>query len=383
MKIGILTQPLHKNYGGLLQNYALQQVLLRAGHEVETIDHQAPYAISLRERVSRCVYTILHLLKPSTFKAPLCRVTPAEVAEIRKHTNKFIAKYICCTRQISSKLGFSDLMQENNYDALVVGSDQCWRPRYNRFLTAMFFDFAKDATEIKRVSYAASFGSDNWEYTSELTSQCAELAKNFNLVTVREDSGINLCKQYLGVEAKHVLDPTMLLDKDDYIKLIEQENEPVSEGTLFNYILDPSEKNTMFIDRVAKQLSLKPFKVLPKKQAESRTKDDIKNHIEDCVYPAVTTWLRAFMDAEMIICDSFHGCVFSIIFNKPFWLLGNKRRGNARFDSLLKMFGLENRMIESIDEVDINTPIDWTRVNAIREEKKEYSKKLLLNALKQ
>lgn len=382
MKIGILTQPLHKNYGGLLQNYALQQVLIRAGHEAETIDHQVPYVINLRERVSRCIHAILHVIKPSVYKAPAYRVTPAEVAEIRMLTNKFIEKYIRRTRQITTKQGFSELLQEKKYEALVVGSDQCWRPCYNRFPSAMFLDFAKDATGIKRVSYAASFGSDNWEYSPELTSQCAVLAKKFDFVTVREDSGINICKRYLGVEAKHVLDPTLLLDKEDYIKLIEQENEQVSEGTLFNYILDPSEKNNMLIDNVATQLSLKPFKVLPKKQAETRTKADIKNHIEDCVYPAVTTWLRAFMDAEMVICDSFHGCVFSIIFNKPFWVLENKARGNARFYSLLKMFGLESRLIDSIDGIDVSSPIDWYRVNAIREEKKVYSRGLLLEALK-
>ena len=381
MKIGILTQPLHKNYGGLLQNYALQQVLLRAGHEVETIDHQVSYVISFRERVSRCLYTILHLIKPSVYKKPSYRIKPEEVTEIRKLTNRFIEKYIRRTRQITTRQGFYDILQENKYDALVVGSDQCWRPCYNRFPSSMFFDFAKDKANLKRFSYAASFGTDVWEYSYDLTTQCSALVKKFDLVTVREDSGIKLCKENLGVEAKHVLDPTMLLSKDDYIILVEQEKEPQSKGTLFNYILDPSEKNTVFINNVAEQLSLKPFKVLPNKQAENRTKDDIKNHISDCVYPAVTTWLRAFMDAEMVICDSFHGCVFSIIFNKPFWVIGNNERGNARFDSLLKMFGLEERLINVKDRVDLNKPIDWLKINSIREERRIYSINLFLNAL--
>ena len=129
-------------------------------------------------------------------------------------------------------------------------------------------------------------------------------------------------------------------------------------------------------------MSLTPFCVLPKKQAENRTKDDIKKHIEDCIYPPVTKWLRAFMDAEMIICDSFHGCVFSIIFNKPFWVIGNEKRGNARFDSLLKTFGLQERLISMADNIDIEMPIDWNKVNMILTEKRNFSKSLLINALK-
>lgn len=83
----------------------------------------------------------------------------------------------------------------------------------------------------------------------------------------------------------------------------------------------------------------------------------------------------------MVICDSFHGCVFSIIFNKPFWVIGNNERGNARFDSLLKMFGLEERLINVKDRVDLNKPIDWLKINSIREERRIYSINLFLNAL--
>ena len=82
----------------------------------------------------------------------------------------------------------------------------------------------------------------------------------------------------------------------------------------------------------------------------------------------MTSWLRAFMDAKMVIVDSFHGAVFSIIFNKPFWIIANPERGNARFSSLLKLFGLENRITDvfHLHEIDINQPIDWKSVNEIK-----------------
>ena len=89
------------------------------------------------------------------------------------------------------------------------------------------------------------------------------------------------------------------------------------------------------------------------------------------------------MDAKYVITDSFHGTVFSIIFNKPFWVIGNKSRGNARFDSLLRTYKLEHRFIDNIKDVNIDftSEIDWNSVNAIRKERKEFSIKLLTKAI--
>ena len=382
MKIGILTQPLRTNYGGLLQNYALQQVLIRAGHEVETLDQQDRQVGWLHAQLFRIKMHLLHLLSPARYRRPRYRPSSKEAAIIQRNTNHFIECHIKRTSSIHAADGFRALAEAKQYDAYVVGSDQCWRPCYNQFLSAMFLDFDR-RPDVKRVAYAASFGTDCWELTPEQTQMAAPLAQKFDAVTVREDSGVGLCKDHLGVEAVHVLDPTMLLKKEDYIRLIEQEKEPKSAGTLFNYILDPDAKKTAFIQRVAAQHGLTPFQVLPKYQTETRTKEDIKQRIEDCVFPGVTAWLRAFMDAEMIIVDSFHGMVFSILFNKPFWVIGNAHRGMSRFISLLKVFHLEDRLLDAnhLDGVDLKTPIDWNMVNAILDEQRKESKNLLLNNL--
>ena len=381
MKIGILTQPLHANYGGLLQNYALQQTLIRLGHEVETIDWEG--GSGLRDMLYRMKVRVLHTLLPNRF--PPLRYMPndKERAIIQRNTNHFINTYINHTEAMHSYEEFVKQASKEKYDAYVVGSDQCWRPCYNAFISSMFLDFVQDK-QVKRIAYAASFGTDKWEFTPQQTAVCAPLAKKLDLVTVREDSGVKLCKEYLDVDAVHVLDPTMLLTKEDYIQLIEKEKEPKSNGTLFNYILDPDTKKSAFIQKVAKAKGLKAFQVLPKCQTETRTKEDIKNRIEDCVFPGVTTWLRAFMDAEMTIVDSFHGMVFSILFNKPFWAIGNVSRGMSRFTSLLKMFHLEDRLLDAyhLDDVDFSKPIDWTMVNGILEEKRRECIFLLLDILK-
>lgn len=381
MKIGILTQPLHTNYGGLLQNYALQQILLRAGFEVETIDWCG--AKGIRQSLSQIKSRVLNAVFPRHYSKSMYSPNSNEDSIIRCNTNDFIRKYINHTKVVSSKSMFAKQADSGKYDAFVVGSDQCWRPCYNLFLSSMFLDFARDK-KVRRIAYAASFGTDKWEFSPKQTDICAPLAKKFDFITVREDSGIELCKKHLGVDAIQVLDPTMLLTKEDYIHLIEAENEPLSEGTLFNYILDPDANKASFIKKVATETGLKVFQVLPKCQAETRTKEDVKSRIEDCIFPGVTTWLRAFMDAKMTIVDSFHGMVFSILFNKPFWVIGNPERGMTRFTSLLKLFNLENRLIADnyLDMVDLDQTIDWVTVNAILELKRNECKSMLLNQLK-
>lgn len=381
MRIGILTQPLHTNYGGILQNYALQQVLIRAGHTVETIDWKInPF----RKNISTLKAHVMAWIYPNKYSKPKYQLSNRESTIIQSKTNQFINNYINHTNPVTSYNGFKKIAKNNNYDAYIVGSDQCWRPLYNCYIRAMFLDFTI-GYNVKRIAYAASFGNDFWEYTNEQTIEYAKLLKQFDLVSVREDSGVELCSNHLRVDAIHVLDPTMLLTQNEYIKIIENENTPTSNGNLFTYILDPSLTKNNFINQVEKELGLKAFHVLPKYQAETRTKKNVKKEIEDCVFPSVTKWLRAFIDAEMTIVDSFHGMIFSIIFNKPFWIIGNKNRGITRFTSLLKVFNLENRLIEenSFDKINLHENIDWENVNALLEEKRNQCINVLCNALKE
>lgn len=365
MKIGIITQPLHSNYGGLLQNYALQQVLKRFGNDVVTLDqtHSRPK----RWRIyASCFKTFfLRLIGKGKKRVYPFYITESIRAQICKYTDDFINKYISRSPILNGKESFRNYTREHQFDILIVGSDQVWRPRYNKDVLRSFLDFS-EGMKIKRIAYAASFGVDYWEFSQEQTLEANKLIKQFDAVSVREDSGVDLCRKYLKCDVLHVLDPTMLLDKEDYISLVEQEKEPLSEGDLFTYILDDSAEKQEIIQNVALALSLTPFTSMPQNKLVNR--ESIEN-IDLCVYPPVTQWLRSFMDAKFVVCDSFHGAVFSIIFNKPFLIIGNKERGMSRFNSLLRMFDLEARMIA----VDcqrlsvINASIDWSKVNAKRD----------------
>ncbi len=101
----------------------------------------------------------------------------------------------------------------------------------------------------------------------------------------------------------------------------------------------------------------------------------------DCIVPPVEQWLKSFADAKMVITDSFHGVVFSIIFNKPFWVVINKNRGASRFYSILRQFNLENRIVTNLKEIVWDEPIDWKLTTSILHDERSKSLKLLSKVL--
>ncbi|EGR4210761.1 polysaccharide pyruvyl transferase family protein [Vibrio cholerae] len=368
MKIAILTQPLQNNYGGLLQAFALQKYLKEQGNEVMTVD----FAWNHKQRYFGIKYIIINVIRKYLLRRNVRSVFPMTDEERRRigqNTDRFTAEYIRTTQRIYS-IDEISYIKKYQFDAYVVGSDQVWRPAYSPGMPAFFLSFLNKSDDAKRIAYAASFGIDNCnEFSQEALREYSFFLKGFDAVAVREDSAVDLCEQHFGVTAEHVLDPTFLLDKEMYIQLVEQDKCPASNGDMMVYMLDQSSDKKAIIQAVANERSLTPYTVMPDEKG---------------VYPPVTQWLRGFMDAEFVVTDSFHGVVFSIIFNKPFIAIGNRDRGLARFTSVLKMFGLQDRLIFSINELTtqlINQPIDFSKVNLLKTEKQKFAMDFLNNAL--
>ena len=274
-------------------------------------------------------------------------------------------------------------LNDYEFDAIIVGSDQVWRPKYAfPDIRSFFLDFLKNNQKTLRISYAASFGTDIQEYSEKEIRDCGNLIEKFDAVSVRENSAIHLINNVFiwkcSATPQLVLDPTMLLEKDEYLKIVPCSTKIEKTKELFYYILDMTPDKRKLIDSICIDKGLKEFTVFPRSILPN-------SKVEDKIIPPVEKWIQGFNRADLIITDSFHGCVFSIIFNKPFIVYANKKRGITRFSSLLEIFNLEDRLITSSSEfnqVKLHSVIDWAKVNCIKEEKKEQSLTFLQDALK-
>ena len=237
-----------------------------------------------------------------------------------------------------------------------------------------YLDFTK-GWNVKRIAYAASFGINSWSYTDRETEKCRSLIKKFNLVTVRELSAVSLCNEFLGINPINVLDPTFLLDKNEYQTLIA--NYKVSNSHfIFSYLLDETKEKLDLLKEISKIKELPIHKI---KLENDLSKVSVKK-LAKLRYPSIQQWLASFAQADFIITDSFHGTVFSIIFNKPFIAIANNGRGITRFHSLLKVFGLANRLIfenQGISKELLSESIDFNVVNTIMNAERNKSYELL------
>ena len=195
---------------------------------------------------------------------------------------------------------------------------------------------------------------------------CSKLAKSFDAISVRECSGIDLCKKYLKVDAIEVLDPTLLLERDQYMTLCESILKP-NKKFLAAYMLDMTDSKRLFIEKMAddKNLELDLFTA------------------GDNLTLTVEQWLSNFRDSDYVITDSFHGTVFSIIFRKPFISIINRKRGCDRFTSLLSKFNLIKRLFDIEEDRGFEDyVIDWTHIDSIMSQEKKNSLRFLSESLK-
>lgn len=339
MKIGILTLPFNNNYGGYLQAYALMTVLKNEGHDVELIYRRHNKPPFRKLIIPTCKNVVKKLLGRKVLS-----IIPNPEKEFRARGASmmpFLDKYIVPrSKPLYSSKEFTKYVS-GRYDAVIVGSDQVWRPDYGPHIQDFFFADVKDK-ELTRFSYAASFGNDNPAFTEKEVRVCGEAVKKFKAVSVREDTGLKVFEKFdwkLDTEVRVVLDPTFLLSKDDYNTLLLHTKDN-SKGKLFSYVLNKTSEKNKIVDYLIKEIGVEEYSI-----------SNIQS--ENSFLPSVEEWLIAIRDAVFVVTDSFHGMVFSVIFNKPFIVVPNKQRGYTRFSDFLNGVGLPNRIVE-----DVNTTKD-------------------------
>lgn len=370
MKIGILTQPLRNNYGGLLQAFALTKILHEMGHTAIILQRRNDYQIHGFHTLYVIYCWLCRLLNHRFISHKKWNI-------IEEHVQEFADKYIPKSPLIYHTSKLRKFVTSQKIEAIIVGSDQVWRPQYSPCIEDFFLEFAQDMS-VKKIAYAASLGTDIWEFDIKQTKKFSKLLTSFDAISVREESAVSLCREYFKINPPlHVLDPTLLLSVENYNNIIHDQSKCL--GDLFCYILDNNTIKEECVSNCANALSYKPFFCMPKKDI---TPYNVFTDLKGCIFPPVEQWLQSFKEAKMVITDSFHGCVFSIIFHKPFWVIKNSQRGNSRFESLLRLFQLENRVIEgSVNNFNWQSHIDWNYVDSRINKEKKKSIDFLINAL--
>ena len=398
MKVAIVTLQLHTNYGGVLQAFALQRIIENLGNEVEIIQLgeilPEPRGMNALRRILTRSFRkyVLGQRGVEIFRE---RRINGEFPIVGVEFVRFFREYMNI-RHVSS---FNEIGSDD-YDAFVVGSDQVWRPKYNPNLLHSYLDFtwadagrhdgsapaeAADGMSggwnVRRLAYAVSFGSDVWEYPKALTRRARRLAARFDALSFRELSGVENAGKHLGVSSETVLDPAMLFDADEYVSLIwrcggqckgrrKDFSRPLE---ILEYILDRTADTEALVTRLEGQLAMPARRFLT---ANPRGRGEISLRVQ----PSVESWISGICGASYVITDSFHACVFSILFHRPFAVVGNRGRGLSRIEWLLGQLGLESRFVGNGDSLP-GQDMGWDDVDArldrLRSESMDFLKKNL------
>ena len=336
MKIGILTFHWGTNYGGVLQAYALQTYLLQHGHDTQIIDY-IPY--TLEKKLVNCFIT------KRPWRIPLNLLEYLKELKFRK----FRKKHLHLSRRYQS---FEDLKKNPpSYDICICGSDQIWNPNFTlrgegKLTLSYFLDFCP--SNVKRIAYAVSFGYTT-QYPESLLKLLSPIVSGFDAVSVRENSGYHLVHK-MGIDDVVLMpDPVLLLKAKDYEALVQIAQKTNNKYSFF-YSLHDSQTTIKEIKNHFRRLH---YKIIDTRSLENSIMD-------------VDAWLAFIQSSSVVITNSYHGMIFSIIFRKPFIVVpveGMYEEMNDRIFTLLGKLGLQDRCIDSCDENRLNAllarAIDW------------------------
>lgn len=367
MKVGIVTLTGYFNYGNRLQNFALQKVLKSLNNDVETIEIGAPHKTNLKNLPRKLIVLILSIVKHNKYQGLLNKYKSIILEEKRtkriyKWSRKNIknSKYRLIEGQSRSNIN-------NSFDYFIAGSDQVWNPYYSGYKGYYFLDFAD---ENKRLSYAASFGVS--EIPENNINEYKSWLSQMKSISVREHDGKNIVNQLTNKNATLVLDPTMLLNKADWQEVMTKPSGMLNKKYILTYFLGEKDDNyNNFINSLMKEKKLEVVDVL-----------DASNNDLYCVNPGEFIYL--INNAEVMVTDSFHGAVFSIIMHTPFVIFerqDNQVSMNSRIETLISTFKMNNRLSSKICSIDDVFNIDFKQTDEILKVEQKKSLDFLKNAL--
>lgn len=376
-RIGIITILKVNNYGAELQAYATQKALQLMGYDAEIIDYlfyknprhkrtkmSAPTAkISLKKHLQEFLFPIIANWKARNYRE-------AQDARNEKfeqfHTDN--TKQSACYDTID-KLNSAEF----DYDVLVSGSDQIWNPGVYSSLDPYLLRFGTD--KMKRVAYASSFGVSS--LPEDVKDYYKEALQNYSAISVREDKAVELVKNVSGCDAQLVLDPTLLLNKEQWLEVAK----PVENIPNEPYILIYELSNIPYIKQVALYLSKETGMPIVR-ICKNASPEDLDPEITNIIDAGPAEFLYLFDKAGFIVTNSFHGTAFSINFGKQFYTVIPKgKSNNSRQKSILKLMKCEERMLIEGSAMPEIKPLDTTKVDEFLQNERENSMNFLKKAL--
>lgn len=359
MKIGIITILKTNNYGADLQAFALYKKLEKSGYSAEIIDYlyfKNPGHLTTKRSRPIANFSTKSRLK----EALLYRVANPLIEKILPLFNSTQKKRIENFSAFLAKVKFSptyrslDSLYTNKpeYDVTIVGSDQVWNPGTGSSIEPYFLTFAKE--DSLKISYASSFGTDKIDRSLYPTYK--KWFENLDYVSVREKQGAQLIDEIAGKKAVQVLDPTLLLNKSEWLEF----QRPYPTGSK-NFILIYQLSSSETLLKIAYALQKKtgwPIVRICKRAFKEEQNEGILN-IQDA---GPGEFIHLFANASFVLTNSFHGTAFSLNFNLPFYtILSQKKSNNSRMQSLLEMVNLNDRIVwegADLEHLDFNKPID-------------------------
>lgn len=345
------------NLGNRLQNYALQETLKKLNYEVYTPYTEIIEFNSTKKRIKNYIKYILACLNIEKYK-PI-RIRLGRIKRFKQFDNQYIDNRI--------KTNYKEAFKQdwNKYDYAITGSDQVWH-KWTDDLYELPFYYLEFVPKEKRTSYAASFGFDKFNdrdketHIKGLLEMCS--------ISVREESGAKLIKNTINKDVPVVLDPTLLLSKNEWMKIAKEPIEAPKEKYILVYMLGEITKEyRKKLELLSKERNLKIINIF--------NQDDYKHYLTT---PDEFIWY--VNNAEIIFTDSFHACVFSIIFHKNFIPLHRVQEGFkdmfGRIETLLSICGLNEKDLSSS-----NIKIEWTPIDKRLNKRIDESKRYLDHAL--
>lgn len=360
MKIGVITIIDELNYGNRLQNYAVQKYLQDNNFEVQTINNINNIKPKLKIKLTARVRNIFRKLKLKSERY----IFRKNIENRKNMFKKFNDKYINKTDFIITPTNVDNKLNEQ-YDFFVIGSDQVWNP----FWRLTKIDLLEFADENKRVAFSASFGVN--QIPDEKKKEVSEELKKFKNISVREDKGKEIVQKLTGREDVEVLiDPTMLLTKEQWENVIERPKHLKNKKYILNYFLgDIPNKIERKINKIAKEYNCEIINILDKKS--------------DYFETGPSEFLYLEKNAFLICTDSFHSCVFAILFDRPFIVFDRENsiaNMNSRTETLLKKFNLQDKKYKgNITKDDLKH--DYSKSYEILEKERDKSLNFIKKAL--